>query len=126
MQSEPRTILVVEDEYCISEIVTEILAGSGYSVMVAINGKEGLDVLQHHRPDLILVDLMMPIMDGMQMIAHLRQDPALCSIPVVVTSAAHVQPPEGLATWQGVLYKPFDIDPLLEIVARLLPAESNN
>jgi PAS domain S-box-containing protein len=82
-------ILVVDDDADIREAFAEALADEGFVVDLAANGAEALQLLRTgRRPALILLDLMMPIMDGSAMLAELRKDPALDSVPVVLTSAA--------------------------------------
>jgi CheY-like chemotaxis protein len=107
-------LLIVDDEVAILEALTDILSVEGYEVATAANGAEGLQQVGRDRPDLILLDLMMPVMDGQEMLRRLKEDPALRSIPVVVMSAGRVTKAE----LQGsrFLAKPFELDDLLETV----------
>src|SRR5437879_6509382 len=83
-----KTILVVEDDTATRDALSLILEAEGFGVMGAANGQEALDQLRgSRRPDLILLDLMMPVMDGWQFRRAQAQDPALSAIPVVVLSA---------------------------------------
>src|ERR1700679_2088809 len=89
MTAEKKTILIVEDDQGIRETLVEILDSEGYIVLSASNGLEALQVLRSTavKPDLILLDLMMPVMDGLSFKAQSSQDPSLAKIPVVIMSA---------------------------------------
>jgi CheY-like chemotaxis protein len=108
-------ILVVDDDHDIREMVAEILALDGYRVRSALNGKVALEKARANRPDLIVLDLMMPVMTGWQFLDAQREDPRLATIPVVVVTAALVSHVEGAAV---LLRKPFDLDTLLMTAAR--------
>ncbi|HEX8821446.1 MAG TPA: response regulator [Archangium sp.] len=107
-------LLIVDDEVAILEALTDILSVEGYEVATAANGAEGLKRAGEARPDLILLDLMMPVMDGQEMLRRLKESPDLRSIPVVVMSAGRVTKSE----LQGsrFLAKPFELDDLLNTV----------
>ena len=117
--NELRTILVVEDDSDISEAVSAILGDYGYSVVVAANGREALDRLRESAtpPRLILLDLMMPVMDGWQFRAAQAADPALAAIPVVLVSAdvgvAKAAEQLAVSAW---LRKPVDIRALIAVL----------
>ena len=108
-------LLIVDDEVAILEALTDILSVEGYEVATAANGAEGLKRAGEARPDLILLDLMMPVMDGQEMLRRLKESPDLRSIPVVVMSAGRVTKAE----LQGsrFLAKPFELDDLLDTVS---------
>lgn len=102
-------------------MLTEALRDEGYGVRVAANGREALDNVDRERPDLILLDLMMPVMDGSQFFEQFRarQHPGAERVPVLLISAGHGLPEQArtLGT-DGYLPKPFDLDRLLDEVAR--------
>jgi CheY-like chemotaxis protein len=79
---------VVDDDFAIREALGEILHDEGYTVATAANGAEALQILKHQRPEMILLDLNMPVMSGADFRLVQRLDPALRSIPTVVLSAA--------------------------------------
>ena len=81
-------ILVVEDDVEIRELLAEMLADAGYRVEVAANGAEGLKRLAQERPCVVILDLMMPVMDGWQLRQRMLADPALSDIPVIIVSGA--------------------------------------
>lgn len=88
----------------------------GYAVDAASNGAEALDVARVRSPDLVVLDLTMPVMDGLTFLEHLRGDPAIATVPVVILTARRNVPVTGCA----IVHKPFDIDPLLAVAARCL------
>jgi len=112
----PPSILIVDDDQDIREALAEVLARAGYLVSTAANGKIALEQAQENRPDLIVLDLVMPVMCGWTFLEAQRRDPGLASIPVIVASASIDSQVEGVAVLLG---KPFELDTLLMIVARL-------
>lgn len=117
-----KTIFIVDDEYSIVESLTDLLVEEGYRVASAINGRDALAAISSSPPDLVLTDLMMPAMDGRQLIAGMSADPKLRDIPVILMSAASL--PRNLDDFAGIplFRKPFQIDALLSEIARLLAA----
>jgi CheY-like chemotaxis protein len=114
------TILVIEDDAGIREALSDYLRSEGFLVDVAGDGAEGLERLAARRPDVILVDLAMPVMNGGQFLARLRADQATRTLPVVLMTGT--RPPGGMAAAaDAVLQKPFDLDELLAVVRRLRP-----
>jgi CheY-like chemotaxis protein len=114
-----KRVLIIEDDPSLREVIAELLEDVGYEVAQARNGLEGLDEASHHRPDLILLDLMMPAMNGWQFRAAQKEDAALATIPVIVMSA--FEPEEGDEALEDVAArfpKPFDVMALLEGVRR--------
>jgi threonine synthase len=87
--SRVRSIAIIEDDIDSSRLLRRILQAQGdYEIMEAHNGQDGITMVERHRPDLILLDLMMPEVDGFQVIDHLKADPALHDIPIIVITAA--------------------------------------
>lgn len=120
------TILIVDDELAVTDILRAVLQGEGYGVVTAKNGQEGLLKLAEERPDLVLCDIMMPLMEGLEMCHLLQLNPSYNAIPVVLMSAAHEQFKGGAARldlscdYAAFLAKPFDLDDLLNTVAGLV------
>jgi CheY-like chemotaxis protein len=115
-----KTVLVVDDEVVIAEAVAAVLQDEGYEVTTATNGQEGLARAASTRPDLVLVDMMMPVMDGEEMSRRLRENPETRDIPIVVMSAVHRSLRELPFDHAAFLPKPFDLDTLLETIAKAL------
>ncbi|MBI5068178.1 MAG: response regulator transcription factor [Deltaproteobacteria bacterium] len=109
-----KRVLVVEDDAALRETVAEILADAGYAVSSAGNGKEALASADVERPDVILLDLMMPTMNGWQFRAAQRQRPTLAQVPVIVVSAcSDMEGEPSLGDVAALFAKPFDIGELL-------------
>lgn len=88
MQSQtPAKILIVDDEERNRRLLEVLLHTDGYATLVAANGKDGLELAAREQPDLILLDLMMPGMDGFEVTYRLKNDAATRSIPVIIVSA---------------------------------------
>ncbi len=111
------TILVIEDDAGIREALSDFLRSEGFCVDVAGDGAEGLARLAVRRPDVVLVDLYMPGMNGGQFLDRLRTDEATRALPVVLMSGTR---PSGgaVAAADAVLQKPFELDELLALVQR--------
>ena len=114
-------ILVVEDDRVVREVVSDALIDAGYAVASAADGADALDQLHDHPADAILLDLLMPVMDGWSFLAAIAQDVDLRSIPVGIMSA--VPALHQVARDQGVqvaVGKPFAMDELIAQVECLL------
>jgi len=121
-RSTMKTILIVEDEFGLAEGLVSILSEEGYGTSLARDGKQGLEQLAETRPDLVLVDFVMPVMNGAEMIRELRKIPACQELPVILMSAADE---EILRRYYGgydaFLKKPFEMSALLDLIRKLLP-----
>ena len=107
-------VLIVEDDADITEILTLYLAGSGFDVLTAWNGSEGLEVLKSHDVSCVILDLMMPVMNGFDFVRQMR---TFCDAPVIVLSAHAQQADKTLSLELGAdsfIPKPFDS---MEVVA---------
>ena len=119
---ETRLILVVEDNDLALEALTTILVQGGYHVVVATNGEEALNhLLGGLRPDLILLDMLMPVLDGWHFLERLRPLRLQPALPIVITTATNLTREWAEAhDCQGCLRKPIEPDRLLEEVRRCL------
>jgi CheY-like chemotaxis protein len=108
----PPCALVVDDERDLRENIAELLELEGWTTCTATNGREALEILGTQRPMVVLADLMMPVMNGWQLVEAMKRDDALRTIPVIVVSA-HPDPPQGVT----VVPKPFRVEQLLAMVA---------
>lgn len=112
----PKTILIVEDEEAVRELEKFIIESYGYEVMEAKDGLEGLAKAEFRRPDLILLDLMMPDVSGGRMFDEIRNHEATAGIPVIVVTGR----PDAHQTFDSeigaanVIIKPFESDTLIE------------
>jgi len=114
-----KTVLVVDDEPVLRVLVREILQEEGYAVIDATDGRSMLELLDGVHPDLVLMDVMMPGIDGREAYKVLRSRTDLPDLPVVMMSAA-VQPSKLDPSITAFLRKPFDLSELLELVERLI------
>ena len=116
-------VLIVDDEFGLADVTAALLTDLGYEVAIAINGKLGLELLSTRVADVVITDVMMPVMDGPEMIRRMRADPRFATIPVILMSALPEAVPQGdAALHNAVLLKPFSLGELLEVLATLLPA----
>lgn len=116
-----KTVLVVDDEFGTLDVLVAALEDEGYRVMTAANGRRGLERLEEHRPDVVISDFMMPLMDGAAMVRAMREKPEFRDIPIIMMSAA----PEAalrkhLDGYAAFLRKPFSMQALIRIIATIL------
>jgi CheY-like chemotaxis protein len=114
------TVLVVDDELGIVESLSEILGEEGFTVLVARNGKDALRRLAEATPDIVLLDYMMPVLDGRDTLAAIRSHPRLSTIPVLMMSAMPKSSLPADCQPTAFLRKPFDIDVLLTQIRALI------
>jgi two-component system response regulator CpxR len=105
-------VLVVDDEEGVREALREVVEMAGCSAIEAVDGADALKVLARHRPCLIILDLLMPVMTGAELLDALRKQPELATIPVVVSTSAPGRAPSGFR----VLPKPIDIGAVWDCV----------
>ena len=116
-------LVVVDDEPSIREICVDVLSSEGYEVSTADNGREAVDLLASKPADLVLMDIMMPVLDGVTACKLLRENEQTRDIPVVIMSASHnihSQISELQHMASAVVPKPFDFDELLNTVRRFV------
>ncbi len=116
----PPVILVIDDEEMILSMLRDVLDMEGYTVLLASNGQEGLARAREAVPDLIVTDVMMPVMDGHDLCHQVRADPRTAKIPVIGMSAAYK--PQADDAFDALIAKPFDIPPLLAVIRTWLGA----
>ncbi|HEY2745039.1 MAG TPA: response regulator [Polyangia bacterium] len=110
-------ILVVDDESAIVETLAEVLRWKGHEVVTAANGELALEAIAGRTPSLVLLDYMMPVLDGLQTLQRLRADPAHATLPVILMSAAPETSIPQAARWDRFLHKPFREPALLAALA---------
>jgi CheY-like chemotaxis protein len=114
------TILVVDDEPLIRNVIVAVLRAEGYAVVTADDGLAALEVVQQEAPALVLMDVMMPRMDGRAAFRAMRDHLPEDDLPVILMSAM-AKPVDLDPRITAFLRKPLDLDQLLALVARLLP-----
>ena len=108
------TVLLVEDELDIAEVLRDVLEIHGFRVILAVDGVDGLEKAHGNALDLLITDVMMPAMDGAELIERVRQIRGLERVPVIAISAA---PYEGDELF---LRKPFDVHEFVQLIRRAL------
>lgn len=115
------SVLVIDDDPSARELSARVLRKQGYAVYLAANGSIGIELAQQHQPDVIVLDVIMPGMDGWQVLKALRDDPSTAAIPVVMQSMLSERE-LGLSLGAGdFLTKPVDRDKLTHAIRSLLP-----
>jgi CheY-like chemotaxis protein len=116
-------VLVVDDDPSIRKMIVAALRRDGYAFMEAPNGREALDMMRAEHPDVVVLDLMMPILSGWDVLREREVDPSLKKIPVIIISANR-DPEVATAVSKGIcafLPKPFDIGALSALVRSCIP-----
>jgi two-component system cell cycle response regulator DivK len=119
-----KCILVVEDHLDNRKIIRDMLSGSDYEIIEAENGKEALAVIAKQRPDLILMDIQLPIMDGYTATRLIKGDPALKSIPIIAVTSYALDGEEKKARAAGCddyVPKPYSPRHLLAKIRQFMP-----
>jgi two-component system alkaline phosphatase synthesis response regulator PhoP/two-component system response regulator VicR len=122
----PAKILVVDDEESVRQLFQIVLQHEGYEVVLATNGAEALIAAHNEQPDLIILDWMMPMLDGLAVLQQLRKDDVTAHIPIIMLTAKQSDTDTHTALVSGAdvyLTKPFEPQDVLSIIARLLPPE---
>jgi two-component system alkaline phosphatase synthesis response regulator PhoP/two-component system response regulator VicR len=108
---KPKKILAVDDDQSITLVVQMSLQAEGYEVITARNGREALEMVREHQPDMVVMDVMMPIMDGLSALRILKEDEATAELPIIMLTARATEA-DVLSGWlRGAdmyMTKPFD------------------
>ncbi|MCP1574259.1 CheY-like chemotaxis protein [Herbaspirillum rubrisubalbicans] len=118
--NEEQTVLVVEDHAESREMLCDLLRKGGLHVLAAANGVEAIALMQDHRPDLVLTDLRMPRMDGMELARYIKSHERYAQIPVVLISAHLPAASARIPTIAAFLLKPCSVDHLFGTLTLLL------
>jgi CheY-like chemotaxis protein len=120
-------VLVIDDEPSIATLVAEIIEGYGHQVCIAFNGLQGLEFIKENKFDLIISDIMMPHITGLELLYFVRSNSQLNSTHFVLMSAvAHLSNLDNKYQPEDFLVKPFDITRIDEIVQKFLPESDEN
>lgn len=109
------TIMIVDDDEDLHTLYGLYLQGESFQILKAYNGKEALDLLDHQKPDLIVLDMIMPVMDGEEFFTKLRTEKNIKNIPVIIASVNEKIPPKlfEIGGIYATLKKPFTIETLI-------------
>jgi two-component system, cell cycle response regulator DivK len=122
-RSGPIRILYVEDAAVIRDTIARLLELKGYEVAYAKNGKEGVELAQSWKPDVVLMDLRMPVMDGYSAISQIKSDPQTYHLPIFVVSAWSSKTERNKAKLAGAdefFVKPPDLNRLIETIEKVV------
>ncbi len=128
MANQQKTIVIIEDERDTGEMFAEMLRLRGYQAHNAFGGIAALSLIAEKQPDVILLDLMMPDLSGMEILAQLRQDQSLANIPVVIVSAKSMPGDIQAGLKAGAadfLTKPVSFNDLIQAVENVIQAEED-
>jgi CheY-like chemotaxis protein len=119
-------LLVVDDEVGIANLLADVLSDEGHRVIVAANGQEGFKRAEEERPDLVITDFMMPVMDGAQLIKAMADHPDLKDVPVfLMSSAPEAALHDKCSGYTLFIRKPFEIYGVVDLVTRALKPPQN-
>lgn len=118
--TQPPLVLIVEDDQSLRDMLADLLDGSGYRTVTATDGAAGLDTLRRAAPDLVLLDVAMPIMDGLTFLRRRSAEACRPTVPVVVMSAQRRESEVRTLGAQQFISKPFDLDDLLCVIDHYL------
>jgi len=116
-------ILIVEDDPKNLKLFRDVLSANGYSVLEATDGKAGVELARSERPDLILMDVQMPVMDGIEAVGLLKSAPETSGIPTIALTALAMQGDQTRLLgegFDGYISKPIDVKNFLVVVERYL------
>ena len=116
--ARPPLVLIVDDDQTLRDLLRELLEDAGYRTVTASDGAAGLDALCRAAPDLVLLDVSMPIMDGLTFLLRRSEEACRPPVPVVVMSAQQRESEARQLGAQQFVSKPFDLDVLLGVVDR--------
>lgn len=121
-QEKMKTILIVEDDEDLNLLYRLYLKGESYKIAQALNGQEGLEKVESEKPDLIILDMIMPVMDGEEFLKKLRFEKKIMNIPIIIASVNDKIPASLIerAKVRNVLKKPFAIEVLLREIESAL------
>lgn len=125
---EPKTILIVEDNELNMRLFSDILEASGYRTLHSKDGSDAVALAEQHRPDLILMDIRLPDISGLDIAATLKKSPRLRHIPVVAVTASALKGEEErlyAAGCDGFIAKPIVLEPFLESISKFLAKAQN-
>ena len=114
-----RRVLVVDDEFDLTSTLRAILEGQGYAVETSPDGRDALERLRAGPPDLVLMDVMMPLLSGVEVLRAMRAADDLADVPVILMSVIPPAVKRAEYRWQAFLRKPFTIEALLKAVREL-------
>lgn len=123
-----QSILIVEDNELNMKLFNDLLEAHGYSILQSRNGMEAFELAREHKPDLVLMDIQLPEVSGLEVIKWLKDDEELKNIPVIAVTAFAMKGDEDRireAGCEAYLSKPISVANFLDVVNQHLPASAN-
>jgi len=123
-----QNILIVEDNELNMKLFNDLLEAHGYNTLQSRNGMEAFELARLHRPDLVLMDIQLPEVSGLEVIKWLKEDDELCKIPVIAVTAFAMKGDEDRireAGCEAYLSKPISVANFLDVVSQHLPVEND-
>ncbi len=127
MAENKRTLLIVDDDIFLVDIMAFTLKQSGFEIIKAHNGQEALDIMAKERIDLVLTDIMMPVMDGFELAKNLKANPATVNVPVIFLTAKSNVEDKNKGFSIGIndyVVKPFNLKDLVSRINKALNESS--
>jgi CheY-like chemotaxis protein len=118
------TILIVDDEEPVRDFLAQLLADVGHRTLQAIHGAEALRLVENERPDLVIADIMMPVLNGAELCRRLKAGATTNAIPVILMSAAGPRAADGTGA-DAFIAKPFDLEDIEALVDRWSPPQEH-
>lgn len=119
-----KTILIIEDDDFFRELIRKKLASKDFNFLEAVNGEAGIEIMKEKKPDLVLLDLLLPNMDGFEVVAQIKSDTGIASIPIIVLSNLGQKEDIDRALKLGasdyLIKSQFDIDQVIEKITTIL------
>ena len=116
------SILIVDDEFGLAEMLRELLSEYGHQVALAMNGRRALEILNERQIDLVVTDMMMPVMDGAELAAAMRASDAHGRVPILLMTSLPTVFPRESGLYDAVIRKPFTPEMLLAAMAECVGA----
>ncbi|MCL4157882.1 UNVERIFIED_CONTAM: hypothetical protein GTU68_006022 [Idotea baltica] len=123
-----QNILIVEDNELNMKLFNDLLEAHGYNTLQSRNGMEAFELARQHRPNLVLMDIQLPEVSGLEVIKWLKEDDELCKIPVIAVTAFAMKGDEDRireAGCEAYLSKPISVANFLDVVSQHLPVEND-
>jgi len=117
------SVLIVDDEFGLAEMLREMLSEYGYDVTLAINGRLALEILSERKVDLVIADMMMPVIDGTELAAAMRSSDTHRGTPIIMMTSLPTAVPRVDGLFNAILRKPFTPDQLLTTMRDCLASE---
>ena len=115
----PPTVLIVDDEQPLTDVIRLLVEDLGHRAVTASNGVEALEAVRREKPDLVISDIMMPLMPGDELCRRLKQEPDCRDLKIILMSAAGSRRAEGVGA-DAFVHKPFDLDAIERLVSQFI------